>query len=415
MQHNSTGRDGDGASTTGGTGTIELAAGGFRPDTELITASGPTRISELSAGDRVYAFDLTTHLIKLKRVTSVQQVTYDGDLVALETNRCNLHVHPEHRIVCRTIGQDELRIRPAEALEDYENYKLANDWRTLPGERLEEVDITDFVDDYEMCAETDVHGHTVRARLPEGCEPVRRNGHVGYCFDPETFEAHQEAIESIAAEVFIHAGPNHHRRPYRFDGDDFVEFLGWFVTEGSTTWPTSSDTIQIQIAQQDEEHRPAIRDLFDRMGFAGHTDSKSFSFSSKVFGRLLESLCGTGSHEKHLPAFVWDLSTNQQELLYETLLAGDGSECGTYYTASDRLAAQLCRLLVELGLKPKWTNRRGTWRVCGRDVNDGFMSSQNVRRVDSSGTLYRLTMKDYSSVLAGRTGIFQWVGVSRVS
>ncbi|MFC7138539.1 hypothetical protein ACFQMA_01660 [Halosimplex aquaticum] len=160
---------------------------------------------------------------------------------------------------------------------------------------------------------------------------------------------------------------------------------------------------------------PSIADLFDRMGFVGHRDSCSFTFASKVFGRLLESLCGTGSHEKQLPPLVWGLCEDQQRLLYETLLAGDGNERGTYYTASDRLAGQLCRLVVELGLKPKWSKRQGSWRVCGRDVNDGFLTSRNVRRAESPGTLYRLTVTDFPSVMAGRAGRFQWVGVSRVS
>ncbi|MFC7138778.1 Hint domain-containing protein [Halosimplex aquaticum] len=261
MTRDDTERDRINASTTDSTRTIELSAGGFTPDTEVITATGPTRVSELSAGDYVYTLDPVTRLARLKPVTGVQRVTYDGDLVAVETNRCNIHVHPDHRMVCRTIGQDELAIRTAETIDDYEHYKLANEWRTISGDRLAEVDITDLLDDYEMCVEADVHGHTFRRRLPDGCDPVRRNGTVGYCFDPETFKTHQDAIESLPADVSIHAGLNHHRRPYRFDGDDFVEFLGWFIAEGSTTWPDSSDTVQVQIAQQDETHRQVIADL----------------------------------------------------------------------------------------------------------------------------------------------------------
>jgi len=415
MTEHISGRDGSVTSTASGTGTIDLSAGGLRADTALITASGPKRITDLSAGERVYAFDPVTRLARLKPVTAIEEVAYKGELVALETNRCNLHVHPDHRMVCRTIGQDDLDVQTAKTLPDFEHYKLANDWRTLPGERLDTVDATDFLEEYEMCAETDVHGHTVRAHLPDGCEPVRRNSHFGYYFDPETFATHREAIEEIATEVSIHAGPNHHRRPYRFDGDDFVEFLGWFITEGSTTWRDCSDTVLVSIAQEAETHRQSISELADRLGFDMRSADRSFSIASKVYGRLLESLCGTGSHDKHLPSFVWDLCESQQRLLFETLLAGDADERGTYYTASDRLAGQMCRLSVELGLKPRWSNRRGTWRVCGRDVNDGFRSSTNVSRVASPGSVYRLTVADYSCVLAGREGVSQWVGVSRVS
>jgi len=266
-----------------------------------------------------------------------------------------------------------------------------------------------------MCIETDVHGHTVRRKLPNECEPVRRNSHIGYCFDPETFKRFQTELECLATAVTIHAGLNARRRPYRFDGDDFVEFLGWFVTEGSTTESTTSNTISIKIAQEDSEHRPAIRDLLERMGLNISSNSRAFEFASTVFGQLFESLCGTGSHNKQLPSLVWNIATDQQSLLFETLLAGDANAEGIFYTASDRLAAQMCRLHVELGLKPRRSCRRGTWRVSGRDVNDGFQFSQNVDFVPSLGELYRLTVTDYPTVLAGRNGMFQWTGVSGVA
>ncbi|ELZ21782.1 DNA polymerase B elongation subunit [Halosimplex carlsbadense 2-9-1] len=397
------------------TGSCELAAGGFTPETEVITATGPVAVADLAPGDLVYTLDLTTQLAKLKPVTNVQQVAYEDDLVALETRRCDFLVHPDHRMICRTKGQDDLEIRTARNLDAFEYYKLSNEWRTIPGERLGEVDITEFLDDYEMCAATDVHGHTVRRKLPDGCEPIRRSSHFGYFFDPETFERYRTDIEAIATEVTIHAGPNCHRRPYRFDGDDFIEFLGWFVTEGSASDSTTSDTIRIQIAQQDPDHRPAIRTLLERMGLLGRADDQAFSFSSTVFGRLFRSLCGTECHDKHLPSLIWRVAPDQQQLLYETLLAGDADGDETYYTTSDQLAAQVCRLHVELGLKPRRSIRRGTWRVRGRAVNDGFQSSRHVQYVPYQGDLYRLTVADYPSVLAGRNGVFQWTGVSGVA
>ncbi|WP_436932707.1 hypothetical protein [Halosimplex halobium] len=397
------------------TGDYEIATGGFTADTEVVTATGPVAVADLRPGDFVYSLDPTTRVAKLKPVSTVERVTYEGTLVAIETRRCDLRVHPEHRVLCRTIGQSDLQTRPARQLDANEEYKFANEWRTLPGERLEEVDVTDLLDDYEICAATDVHGHTVRRKLPDGCEPRRPNSHIGYCFDPEMFEQYQNEIETLATEVTIREGAGHHRRPYRFDGDDFIEFLGWFVAEGSTTDSPTSDTISIKIAQEDAEHRPVIRDLLGRMGLLEVADDRGFTFSSKLFGRLFRSLCGTGSHDKHLPPLIWNLAPDQQRHLYETLLAGDADETERYYTASDRLAAQMCRLNVELGLKPRRSLRRGTWRVSGWDLNDGFRYSANVDRVACEHDLYRLTVTDYPSVLAGRNGVFQWVGVSGIA
>lgn len=395
--------------------SIHLSEGGFTGDMKLFTVDGPIAVADLAVGTLVYALDPTTTLIKLKPITAIERVPFDGDLVAIETKRADIRVAPGHRIPHYKRCSWALRFKPARALRELAYYKFVNEWRRLPGRRLDTVDITDFVDDYEISASFEEHGHTVRATLPEGCEPVRNNGHTGYHFDAETFKQYQDKIEAMATEVTIRHGPNHHRRPYRFDGDDFIQFLGWFVTEGSVYWSESSDTAQVQLAQKDERYRQSIRDLLERMGLLAYSNESYSGFSSKVFGRLLEDLCGVGSHNKRLPALVWDLHEDQQRLLLDVLLWGDGNDRGTYYTASDRLAYDVLRLCLELGVKPRYTRRRGVWQIYINTTNDGFQSAKHVRRIESNETLYRLTVADYNMVMAGRNGKFQWIGVSSVS
>ncbi|WP_192498313.1 LAGLIDADG family homing endonuclease [Halorussus halophilus] len=372
-------------------------------------------MGDLTVGTLVYALDPTTKLIKLKLVTKIERVPFDGELVALETKRADLRVAPDHRIPYCTKANTEVRFKRADSLHERAYYKFINDWRRRPGRRLDTVDITDFVDDYEISASFEEHGHTVRAALPDGCEPVRNNGHTGYHFDAETFKQYQTEIEAIAEDVTIRHGPNHHRRPYRFDGDDFIQFLGWFVTEGSVHWSKSSDTAQVKLAQNDDRYRQSIRDLLERMGLLSYSNESYSGFSSKVFGRLFEALCGRGSHNKRLPQFVWDLHEDQQRLLLDVLLCGDGNDRQTYYTASTQLANDVLRLCLELGIKPRYSRRRGVWQIYVRTTKDGFNSTKHVQSVRAEGDLYRLTVADYCTVIAGRNGKYQWVGVSGVS
>lgn len=344
-------------------GALALSNGGFSVDTHVFTQAGAVPVVELSVGTLVYALDPTTKLIKLKPVTAVERVSSNSSLVTLETRRADIRVSPSQRIPYCTKSRSAVQFKQARELDEQSYYKFVNDWRRLPGTVLETVDITDFVDDYEICASCEAHGHTVRAALPEGCEPVRNNGHTGYHFDAETFKRYQSEIEAIAEEVTIRHGLNHHRRPYRFTGDDFIQFIGWFVTEGSVYWSSSSDTAQVKLAQENESYRESIAALLERMGIKTYTNERGSSFGSKVFGCLLEDLCGRGSHHKHLPSFVWDLSEDQQRLLLQVLLWGDGNERQTYYTVSDRLAMDILRLCVELGFKPRYTRRRNTWQI----------------------------------------------------
>lgn len=404
-----------GSTTSSETTGLQLANGGFAPGVKILTTDGPVVVAELSVGDQVYALEPISRVVKRKPVTAVQNVPYDGELVAIRTQRADLRVAPDHRIPFQTEARSEVRFERAGDLDERSYCKFINSWRMLPRERLEGVDITDFIDEYEICASSEAHGHTFRASLPDGCEPIRNNGHSGHHFDATTFQQYQPAIEGAADEVTIRAGPNHHRRPYRFEGDDFIEFLGWYITEGSVYWPSSSDTAQVKFAQETESHHQSIAALFDRMGLDVYSDDRKFEFGSVVFGEVLESLCGRGSKHKCIPAFVWKLPRGQQRLLLDTLLAGDGNDRQTFYTASDQLASDLLRLCLELGIKPRYTKRDGIWQMYVREVNDGFQPGDHVNRRVDDNLLYRLTVADYSIIMAGQNGRYQWVGVSSLS
>lgn len=392
---------------------ITLAKGGFTPDTEIVTTTGPVPVADLEQGSKVYGLNPMTQVTKPKRVAAVEERSCEEELIELETRRCDLQVTTDHRIPYQPIGGSEYtRVRRAGDLEEQTHYRFLNEWRGLSGKRLTEIDITDLTDEYEVSVVPREHGHTFRKELPDGCEPARYDNHTGYAFDATTFKSYQKAIESLAERVTVRTGPNHHRRPYRFDGDDFIRFIGWFVTEGCVHWSTSSATAQVQIAQEQDDHRSEIADLLGRMGLCETVKDRSISFSTKVYGHLLEDLCGTDSRSKQLPDFVWGLCTEQKQLLLETLVNGDGNEDGMFYTSSDTLAGDVLRLCLELGITPFYSRRGDMWRISTSRVNSGFKSDRNVRRVDGAWTVYRLTLADYSLVMAGRNGRFQWVGVS---
>jgi DNA polymerase I len=251
--------------------------------------------------------------------------------------------------------------------------------------------------------------------LPDGCEPCRANSHYGYFFDAETFKTYQNELEALAERVTVHAGRNHWHRPYRFGGDDFIEFLGWFITEGSVTSRDNSDSAVVQIAQELPEHRRQIASLLERMDLSVDTQDRSFSFGSVLFARLLTQLCGSGSRDMHLPEFIWECSTEQKELLLRTLIDGDGHESTKYYTASRQLAEDIMRLQVELGMKPRYGRNGDIWRLSLSTIRDGFKSSRNVSFIQVTEPMYQLTIEDFSLIMAGRNRAFQWIGVSNIS
>lgn len=168
----------------------------------------------------------------------------------------------------------------------------------------------------------------------------------------------------------------------------------------------------MKIAQQQDDKHSEIADLLERMGLDATVKDRSIEFASQVYGHLLEDICGKDSHSKRLPDFVWGLCSEQKQLLLDILVDGDGNEKGAYYTSSDILARDVLRLCLELGITPFYARQEGMWRISTSRINSGFNSDRNVRRIDDTSTVYRLTVADYSFVMAGLNGRFQWVGVS---
>lgn len=399
---------------------LDDGRGGFVPDTEVMSERGAIEVTELTPGDRVYALDPLTKLVKLKPVTEIHSSRYHGTVTDISARRIDFRLAPGQPFLYETRSKAPPRFRPAERLSEHEEYILINDWEMVEREAPETIDVTEFLDEFEACVSYDCHGHTFRAALPEGCEPIGRNQYVGYQFDGSTFKQYQSRLEELGTAVWIRDGTSHWRMPYRFQLEDFIQLIGWYVTEGSVTWKQNRDTAEIQIAQKKDEHRETIGDLLDRMGLEHHRQEKSFRFGSKLFGRLLEKLAGTYCDQKRLPDFVWSLPSEHQQLLLQTMLDGDGHEWQTYFTTSKQLARDACRLCTELGIKPRYAWRENESRrdICevyiGR-TNDQVTYSNQVSESLSSGPMFRVTIRDYPAILAGRNGRFQWIGANAVS
>lgn len=394
---------------------VTRGEGGLAPAMHIFTPDGPTRVDVLSVGDTVYALNPETRILKPKPITARERIVPQEPLVAIECRWATLYVGARHPVYYQTKAIDRPRVVPANNLTDRIYYKFLTGWQAPPGKRLASVDITDLTDTYQARVRCTAHGNAVRATLPDGCEPVRCNSHTGYYFDSSTFKRYQDTLESLAETVEICGGPNSWGRPYKFEAADFIRFLGWFITEGSVYWNSTKDTAEVKIAQKTEQYRQAIRSLFDRLGIDVCASPSGFTFSSTVYGELLERLCGATSQNRHLPWFVWELEPNQKRLLLDTLLAGDGNEFGTYYTASEQLAFDVMRLAMNLGITPRYSNRYGGWQVFINRTKDGFRSDKHVTRREPTESLVRLTVRDYPAVLAGTDGTFQWIGVSRIA
>jgi len=409
----------------------------FTPDTDVLTPAGIRNIRDLDIGDEVYSLDPETMKMEVKPVVGTQSYPdYRGDLVDIETSKMDFRVTPNHRMLVRKnetngIAEDGYRFVEAGDLDTATNYELPHDWDGPDGDPLDTVDLTEFVDDYEVWVRPSVHGHAFAAEIGQYPDTVVKNdiGEEGYVLGPEAFEANREYIESVAERTYIHAESGRKWSPRTFDGDDFIELLVWYITEGNVYTSetkqfdektrSASTTVKIAreaIADGGQSDHAAIGDLLGQLGFDYYVDDRSYRFTSELLSDLLRDVCGGGGSEKQVPEFVFDLSERQKRRFLDTLTASDGDRQQNswhYTTSSDRLRDDVLRLCAHLGFTANYDRDGGSWRI---HVTEDSKNTLRMHRSGSNSTaedgVYCVTVEDNHTLMAGRNGKFQFVGQS---
>jgi anaerobic ribonucleoside-triphosphate reductase len=156
---------------------------------------------------------------------------------------------------------------------------------------------------------------------------------------------------------------------------EFIRLLAWYITEGH-----NDITNGLYVSQARGEDQEEIAQVMSALGALGRVEemqgwsSKSNPTSSvlRMAGKgLLATLIGysggTYSTNKVIPWFVYELTSQLQEILIATLIRGDGSEYAKHFdytTTSKKLSLGLSLLLAMNGYKfsvYETTYERETW------------------------------------------------------
>ncbi|MFB6220394.1 MAG: DNA polymerase domain-containing protein [Halolamina sp.] len=430
-------------------GSVKVVMNCFTPDTDVLTPEGVRNIRDLGAGDEVYSLDPETEEMEVKPVTETHAYPeYGGELVDIRTSKIDFRVTPNHRMLVRKNGtngitEDGYSFVEAGELDDATNYELPHDWTTDHGDELGTVDLVDYVEgEYEVWVRPEVHGHTFAAELGYYPDKVKKDdvGQEGYVLDAEEYAEHREYIESVCEQSFIHRESGRKWIPRTFAGDDFLDLLAWYVTEGNVYTSEEKQfgeklrgsATTVQIAQEKapvadggtttegtsptKSDHAAVGELLDRMGFDYYVDDRSYQFTSRLFGEMLERLCGGDSFEKQVPEFVFDLTEREKQRFLDTLVGGDEDRqpnSWRYTTSSEQLRDDVLRLCTHLGLTANYGKDSGSWRIY---VAEEAKNTLRMHRCSSTSTakngVYCVTVADNHSLLAGRNGTFQFVGQS---
>lgn len=235
--------------------------------------------------------------------------------------------------------------------------------------------------------------------------------------------AYWQGVLPPATVTFASSGNN--GRTLTFAVDDWLEFLGWYLSEGSI----DKNRPIIRLSQVNTYGRAKIEDCLQRLGVNYSTSPKEFRFCNKALWQYLKPLGRSG--EKYIPQDIKQYPPAQLEKLLFAIVEGDGTWSrpeyahGHFVSSSKRLADDVgeiafkCGYRVSCGLyqgnpesSPYGTKPRWHVQISRRNKRHDTQIRGDVGRMSYTGKVYCVTVEPHHSVLIRYQGRISWSGQS---
>ncbi len=280
------------------------------PFGDVLTPAGWRAIEDIKVGEIIYTVDKTGTMVEAP-VAQIHASIYEGKLVEIEQRGLYMLCTPQHKIA--KIGGTRDNPNALFSLLPFEE---------LPGQTYIKRDVA-------------WEGRELKTFTVPLCD-------TNYC---------------------------RLTQPMEVEGDDFVEFMGWFLSEGHTL----DRDKEFGISQTKQPHRDDIRTLLQRMGFLFREHATGFVVCSPRWWAYLQQF--GKCRDKFIPRELCQLSVRQLELLITTLIKGDGHSPGVntrlYYSLSEQLIDNLTEIAVKAGYI--------TYRSC-RPGREGIHYTLSIKR-----------------------------------
>jgi nucleoside-diphosphate-sugar epimerase len=198
--------------------------------------------------------------------------------------------------------------------------------------------------------------------------------------------------------------------------EDWFEFIGWYISEGSMFKTSSNYTVCItQDNKVNPKNRDKIKKLLKRMDFhfSENKDETQILISNKqLYNALEKEEIGIGSHNKNIPQWMLHYESKFLNILYNSLMLGDGdSDGGRYSTVSKKLSDNFIELGFKLGKDISCSiDGSGCFRISisDRKFNETRRYSRSIEQYNDF--VYDVTLPEHHVLLIKRNGKISWSG-----
>ena len=334
----------------------------FDEETEVLTKEGWKYFQDINiSNDEFATMNENNNLLYLKAV-DFQRYYYSGKMYKIKGKSIDQLITPDHKIYCSQGKKGEYQLRRVKDLNwNYHLYKFSSlfNWQ---GEDFDDI-------------------------ILPNCYMV--DGRLKY-------------------------------KQKKINITDWFEFIGWYVTEGCSFKTPSNYTVIIsQYESKNSDYRDEIIQLLNRMGvhFSEDKYKKHIIISNKQIYEVIQQ-CGVGAKNKRIPS--WMLSANKEllNILYLTMLKGDGCNFVNFGTVSTKLRDQFMEIALKLGKAvtysinelPKSDKHNISYRVHISNRGEFYSKKWTRSIVDYNGMVYDVTLPKYHLLLIRRNGRVVWSG-----
>lgn len=280
----------------------------YDDQTEVLTENGWKKYFEVKDGEKIAEYDGESSTVRFAVPLGKYVYPYKGKMIHLENSKMDIMVTPDHRMWYRPDHKGaEYRIGFAEDLPKICYFKAV----------APQID-GDSIDLFSL------------PYYPKGSHPENKSRN--------------------------------------FMMDDWLEFLGYVVSEGGVSSQVRNRVITLY--QKKQPHLNKMRACLERLKKTGCINYGEYQtpgedgYRFNVYGApvifWMHDYIGAYANEKHLPEFIFKLGIRQRRILFNALMTGDGSidprvtrKSGYYSTTSHQLADDVQRLAFSLGIEAK--------------------------------------------------------------
>jgi DNA modification methylase len=218
------------------------------------------------------------------------------------------------------------------------------------------------------------------------------------------------------------------------DADDWMRFLGIFLTDGSLTYDVKRGIYKISIYQTKIKFLKEIEELLERLPFNFEYKKQKneyFCCSKQLASFLLDT---KSKNLRTIPDYVFNMSKRQKEILLLWIFYGDGSftkdnELWKISVCSEIMKDQILRLLFESGricslysyfAKDRLWNGKiiksnypmTTIQILNKEQS--YIKKKNVTTIDYDDKVYCVSVPN-KTLLVEKSGQLVWCGNSWMS